>query len=101
MKKLLTLALPAAVLLVGLPLCFYLLTGTVGGRADRESLALAGETVRRAAVQCYALEGAYPQEVSYLEEHYGVAVDPDRFRIDYVYIGSNLMPDITIIPLSQ
>lgn len=99
MKKLLTLALPAAVLLAGLPLCFYLLTGAVGGRADREALALAEESVRRAAVQCYALEGAYPQEISYLEEHYGVAVDPARYRIDYIYIGSNLMPDITIIPL--
>ena len=101
MKKLLTLALPAVLLLVGLPLCFYLLTGAVGERAGRESLALAEESVRRAAIQCYALEGAYPPSADYLEEHYGVAVDPDRFRIDYVYIGSNLMPDITIIPLSQ
>lgn len=99
MKKLLTFVLPAAVLLVGLPLCLYLFTGTVGGKAARESLALAEETVRRAAVQCYALEGAYPQEVSYLEAHYGVAVDEGRYRIDYIYIGSNLMPDITVIPL--
>lgn len=101
MKKLLTLALPVAVLLVGLPLCFYLFSGAVGGRADREALVLAEEGVRRAAVQCYALEGAYPQNVSYLEDHYGVSVDTARYRIDYIYIGSNLMPDITIIPLEH
>lgn len=99
MKKLLSLVLPAILLLVGLPLCFYLLTGAVGGRAGRESLVLAEESVRRAAIQCYALEGAYPQTVDYLEDHYGVAVDPDRFRIDYFYIGSNLMPDIHVISL--
>ena len=54
----------------------------------------------RAAVQCYALEGAYPQDLSHLEERYGVSVDADRFRVDYIYIASNLMPDITIVPLS-
>lgn len=101
MKKLLTLALPALLLLVGLPLCFYLLTGAVGGRAGRESLALAEESVRRAALQCYALEGAYPQSVDYLEERYGVAVDPERFRIDYFYVGSNLMPEIHVVVLDQ
>ena len=87
--------------LVGLPLCFYLLTSAVGGRADRESLALAEESVRRAALQCYALEGAYPQTVAHLEDRYGVAVDPDRFRIDYFYAGSNLMPEIHVISLES
>ena len=51
-------------------------------------------------MQCYALEGAYPQDLSHLEERYGVSVDGDRFRVDYIYIASNLMPDITIVPLS-
>ena len=50
--------------------------------------------------QCSALEGAYPQDLSHLEERYGVSVDADRFRVDYIYIASNLMPDITIVPLS-
>ena len=78
----------------------FLLAGTLGARADQEALALAEESVRRAAVQCYALEGAYPQDLSHLEERYGVSVDADRFRVDYIYIASNLMPDITIVPLS-
>ena len=69
-------------------------------KSEAAALALAEESVRRAAVQCYALEGAYPQDLSHLEERYGVSVDADRFRVDYIYIASNLMPDITIVPLS-
>ena len=40
------------------------------------------------------------QILALLEERYGVSVDGDRFRVDYIYIASNLMPDITIVPLS-
>ena len=50
-------------------------------------------------MECYALEGAYPQDFDYLAERYGAAVDESRCRVDYIYIGSNLMPDITVVPL--
>ena len=66
--------------------------------AGREGLELAEQSIRRAAVQCYALEGFYPAGVDYLEEYYGVSVDEDRYFVDYRYIASNLMPDITVLP---
>ena len=100
MRRFFTWALPVLLLLICVPLVLFLLAGTLGARADQEALALAEESVRRAAVQCYALEVAYPQDLSHLEERYGVSVDADRFRVDYIYIASNLMPDITIVPLS-
>ena len=44
--------------------------------AMREQAAQSLRTaVLDAAVQCYALEGAYPQSLSYLEENYGVQVN--------------------------
>lgn len=54
-------------------------------------------SVDRSITQCYALEGSYPSSLSYLEEHYGLTYDKDRYYIDYQFIGSNLRPDITII----
>lgn len=99
MRHLLRFLLPAVVLVVGLPLCLGALSQTLGDRAAAESLSLVEENVRRAAVECYALEGAYPQDFDYLAERYGVAVDESRCRVDYIYIGSNLMPDITVVPL--
>ena len=41
------------------------------------------DTVRRAAAACYAIEGIYPPDVAYLEEHYGIRIDWDRYTVDY------------------
>lgn len=51
----------------------------------------------RSVIQCYALEGTYPPSLEYIETHYGLFYDKDLFFIDYRPIGSNIMPDITII----
>lgn len=91
--------MPLLVLLAVLPLAFLWASGEVGGRADQEALALAERSIRRAAVQCYALEGFYPTDVGYLEAHYGVTVD-GAYWVDYQYVASNLMPDITVLPIS-
>lgn len=53
--------------------------------------------LERNITQCYALEGAYPSNLDYLEEQYGLTYNKDHFFIDYQYIGSNLRPDVTII----
>lgn len=55
------------------------------------------DTVRRAAAACYAIEGIYPPDVAYLEEHYGIRIDCDRYTVDYQVFASNLMPDITVL----
>ena len=57
--------------------------------------------VRRSVAQCYAVEGTYPPSLDYLKEHYGLTYDEDSFYIDYTAIGSNIMPDITILPRSE
>lgn len=54
----------------------------------------------RSAVHCYSMEGAYPESLDYLKENYGITWDSSRYTVDYEILGSNLMPMITIIPLS-
>ena len=54
-------------------------------------------TVRRSAVHCYALEGFYPDSLQYLEEHYGLRYDKDKYVIVYETLGANLMPDVRVI----
>lgn len=51
----------------------------------------------RGITQCYALEGIYPADLLYLEEHYGLTYNKEHFFVDYQYIGGNLRPDVTII----
>jgi hypothetical protein len=63
-------------------------------REDRERLE---DALRRAAVACYCVEGAYPPDLKYLEERYGIQIDRQRYTVSYVPVAENLMPDITVL----
>lgn len=91
--------LPFVVLLAAIVAAVVLFTGVLGQRADSEALSLAEQTLRRSAVECYALEGVYPADVDYLYENYGVSVDRERYIVHYEYVASNLMPNITVLPI--
>lgn len=58
------------------------------------------EAVIKGAVQCYSVEGRYPESLSYLEKHYGLHYDKNEFVISYEIVGSNRMPQVTVIPLN-
>lgn len=93
--------LPLLLFALAVPLAFLLFSWLFGARVDAENLRSTEEGIRRAAVQCYALEGVYPPDLSYLEERYGVSVDEKRYYVDYQYVASNLMPDITVVAASS
>ena len=75
-------------------------TGTRGlGQDLREEAVLSvKEAVERAALQCYAVEGAYPADLEYLTENYGLAVNTRDFYIRYDAFASNLPPDVRVEP---
>jgi len=54
-------------------------------------------TLLRSAVACYAAEGIYPSDLTYLVENYGVQINTDLYTVKYEFIASNLMPDITVL----
>lgn len=55
------------------------------------------EAIDRDIVHCYCVEGMYPPNVKYMEDHYGLIYDSDKFIIDYEYVGANIMPRVMII----
>ena len=57
--------------------------------------------VKNDIIHCYALEGAYPESLAYIEEHYGLTYDSSRFLIDYEPVAKNIMPDVTVIDLEE
>ena len=59
------------------------------------------QAIRRAAVSCYAAEGRYPPEVSYMQQYYGVQIDESRYIVHYRIFAENLMPDITVTVKTQ
>ncbi|MCH4890045.1 hypothetical protein EZV73_20870 [Acidaminobacter sp. JC074] len=54
------------------------------------------EVVEKYAVQCYATEGAYPPNVYYLQEHYGLILDEDKYIYEYEPVAENIKPVIQI-----
>lgn len=75
--------------------------GNLSESAREEQLDSTHQAVRRAAVQCYALEGSYPADLSYLEENYGLIIDHERYLVHYQSLGSNLMPQIAVFEVNQ
>ncbi len=87
-----------SVLLVAAMLLCFLISLSRLERGHQETGKQQLETaLRRAAVACYAAEGFYPPDVSYLETHYGLQYDADTYWVHYEVFASNLMPDITVI----
>jgi hypothetical protein len=52
--------------------------------------------VKNAALTCYAVEGAYPEDVEYLRQNYRLAYDEDRYFVTYEAFASNMLPDIYV-----
>lgn len=55
------------------------------------------ESIRRAVVSCYALEGSYPQDVKYIEDNYGIRIDESKYNVKYSIFASNIMPEIIVL----
>ena len=68
-------------------------------QATAQALKMTAESIRRAAVQCYALEGIYPVNIDYLKDHYGIRPDTNRFIVHYQFVADNLLPDIAVFPI--
>lgn len=89
------LLMPAAALAV---LLFFAaaLNSLDSGRGEEDMRRLE-DALRQGCVACYAIEGVYPPDLEYLEEHYGVQIDRDRYLVHYDIFAENLMPNITVL----
>ncbi|MBQ5567821.1 MAG: hypothetical protein IIT41_01095, partial [Oscillospiraceae bacterium] len=65
--------------------------------SDKEGLRLAEEAIRKAAVSIYAMEGAYPATYEDLKAQSGIAVDEEKYIVQYEIFASNIMPEITVL----
>jgi len=68
----------------------------IANASDDAQTEMIGNAVRNAALTCYAVEGAYPADIEYLVEHYGLAYDESRYLVSYEAFASNIFPDIAV-----
>lgn len=55
------------------------------------------DTIRQRALQCYVIEGAYPESLDYLIDNYGLAVNTEDYKIVYMPYAENLPPEVKVI----
>lgn len=53
--------------------------------------------IERSAVTCYSVEGAYPESLAYLQEHYGLTVNTEDYIIIYDVYASNQPPEVQVL----
>ena len=80
--------------LLRLSRCRY--AGSEGNRRS-ENLRIIENGVRKAAAECYAVEGFYPDNIGYLIENYDLHIDKNSCIVHYSPVSSNIMPDIKVI----
>ena len=56
--------------------------GTVPDQNLTDLIAQCKQELEQAAEHCYAVEGRYPPDLDYLEEHYGIRTEHRRFAVD-------------------
>lgn len=66
-----------------------------GGRNDEAAEAIR-TAVRNSALQCYVVEGAYPPDLKYLEDNYGLRVNTADYYIIYDAFAENQLPDVRV-----
>jgi len=64
---------------------------------DGKSLTVLEDAIKKAAVQCYAIEGSYPPDLQYLADHYGIILNEENYIYHYQVFGSNVMPEIIVL----
>lgn len=67
-------------------------------QTEAQSAASVRTAVLDAAMQCAAVEGAYPARLSYLEEHYGLIVNHQDYAVTYEALASNVPPSVVVVP---
>ena len=69
----------------------------ISQETDENQSELLHLAISRGITHCYATEGHYPESLEYLQEHYGITYDTNKYFVDYQVLGKNIFPDVTII----
>jgi len=84
---------------VAIVLVFLLVLHSVSDKTEQQQATFLEETVHRAVITCFAIEGRYPPSLDYLADNYGIraVLDNDKFIISYNAFASNIYPDIAVL----
>ncbi len=74
----------------------FIALADVSGRQGDQFREIQLEAIRQAAMQCYALEGAYPPSLQYLADEYGLILNTEDYHFRYEVPAGNLPPIVEV-----
>ncbi len=85
------------IVVIGLVLVLaVMLVGRISNSHQAAESEIVRQSIKDAAINCYAVEGAYPDDLDYLRENYQLAYNEDRYLVTYESFSSNHIPDIYV-----
>jgi len=67
--------------------------------SSAEGLRILEDSIRRAVVMNYAIEGRYPDSIEHIERSFGIHIDRTRYVVHYRIFAPNIFPEIMVIQL--
>ena len=84
-------------LLIALVLVLCVMLAGYIDRTDHSAeCELVRKAVKEAVITCYAVEGAYPDDVEYLRKYYHLSYNDDLYLVTIESFASNHLPDIYV-----
>ena len=87
----------AILIFVALIVAFVFLVNNITGKGNGKEMDIVRDAVKNAALTCYAVEGMYPDDLTYLRQHYNLSYNEERYIVYYRPLASNLMPSIKVV----
>lgn len=84
--------------LCALAIACYFGYGSVRRSLNEQAAVSMRQSILDAAMQCCAVEGAYPLSLEHLEQNYGLTVNREDFVITYQAYANNVAPSVVVIP---
>lgn len=94
-KRILLILLPC-VLFAAMLTWFVIATINAASSTDKRELSALKTSIENSITMCYAIEGAYPVDVKYLCDHYGLLYDSEKYYVDLDRFASNIRPVVTV-----
>jgi hypothetical protein len=84
---------------------FYYILGSnflnASSDIENNNVVILKDAIDKAVSTCYAIEGTYPEDITYLEKHYGIVVDREKFIVEYSVIGANIKPSVFVYKIDK
>ena len=89
-------AVIAALIAVCVFLIWFFIYKSPATEKGEDAAASIRTAIQQCALQCYAVEGAYPPNLEYMQDNYGLRINTTDYYVTYDAFAQNQMPDVRV-----